>query len=144
MVWQKNFVRTKKHGVLELGQDSQRASNCRQLPDQPKPKAVHQGLVPCGRGCCPRSALSVPFLFPFCSPSVCQVFTKCSPSVCQVFAKCLPSVRQVFAKCSPPSFEVNAVARDRHATDVYTSRPKGGPLQPCDSTSRSGLRQLTD
>ena len=45
-----------------------------------------------------------------------------------LFTKCLPSVCQVFAKCSPPSFEVNAVARDRHATDVYTSRPKGFPF----------------
>ena len=85
----------------------------------PVPKAVHQGLVPCGRGCCPRSALSVPFLFPFCSLSVPLLFPFCSPSV-----------HQVFAKCSPPAFEVNAVARDRHATDVYTSRPKGFPCNP--------------
>ena len=29
MVWPKNFVRTKKHGGLELGQDSQPASRYR-------------------------------------------------------------------------------------------------------------------
>ncbi len=43
---------------------------------------------------------------PFCSPSVCQVFTF----------------------CLPPPLKPIAIARDRHATDVYTSRPKGFPF----------------
>ena len=69
-----------------------------------------------------------PFVFPFCSPSVCQVFTFCLPSVHLLFAKCSPSVCQVFTFCLPPPLKPIAIARDRHATDVYTSRPKGFPF----------------
>ena len=135
MVWQKNFVRTKKHGGLELGQDSQRASNCRQLPDQPKPKAVHQGLVPCGRGCCPRSALSVPFLLPndsfllcLCCASVVLVMCLCCASVVPLL--CLCCACDVSLLCLCCAYLINNKSRDRnrHATDVYTSRPKGFPF----------------
>ena len=42
-----------------------------------------------------------PFLFPLCSPSVCQVFTFCLPSVHLLFAECSPSVCRVFTFCLP-------------------------------------------
>ena len=89
---------------------------------------VWQGLVHGAPLLFTKCLPSVPFLFTKCSLCVPFVFPFCSLSVPFLFPLCSLSVPFLFPFCSRPQPRTKSRARDRHATDVYTSRPKGFPF----------------